>query len=347
MRILLNLLNFFPSIGGVENIGASLAAQFVKEGHQVTVWTSTENPADDDRDRFTFRVVRNPGRRTRLQLFHWCDVYMQAHFRWGPAKPLVALRRPWVVWNPDWYCAYGDWKRAVFQALAPTPRFVTNSRALAAFMPWRSRVIVNPYQDDVFFADERVRRTRDFLFVGRLVPDKGADIFLRALVLLQERSRNFTATVTGVGEQADALKQMAQEAGLEEAVRFTGPLTGSALADVYRSHRVTVVPSRWNEPFGIVALEAIACGCVVVGSSGGGLPEAIGPCGLTFPNGDEKALSQQLQVLLEHPEERESYLRDAPAHLDRHRPAHVAAQYLEELHALLGARGMSGTMARR
>lgn len=281
----------------------------------------------------------------RLRLFHWCDVYMQAQFfNWAAAIPLVALRRPWVVWNPDWNCVDGDWKRAVFQELAPTPRFVTNSQALAAYMPWRSRVIVNPYDDEVFFADERVRRTRDFLFVGRLVPEKGADIFLQALVLLQERSRNFTATVTGVGDRADALKQMAQEAGLEEVVRFTGPMTGSALADLYRSHRVTVVPSRWNEPFGIVALEAIACGCVVVGSSGGGLPEAIGPCGLTFPNGDEKALSQQLQVLLEHPEERESYLRDAPAHLDRHRPAHVAAQYLEELQVgLITARSQRRT----
>jgi Glycosyltransferase len=88
-----------------------------------------------------------------------------------------------------------------------------------------------------------------------------------------------------------------------------------------------VVPSRYDEPFGIVALEGIACGCLVVGSSGGGLKEAIGPCGLTFPNGDAVALTNLLDRLLADPGAGHDLLGHAPEHLARHSAAAVALSY--------------------
>ena len=59
--------------------------------------------------------------------------------------------------------------------------------------------------------------------------------------------------------------------GLERQVEFTGVLQGETLVRTLNAHRIMVVPSRTPEPFGVVALEGIACGCVVVGSEGGGL----------------------------------------------------------------------------
>jgi len=97
--------------------------------------------------------------------------------------------------------------------------------------------------------------------------------------------------------------------------------------------RILVVPSLWNEPFGIVALEGIACGLAVVGSAGGGLPEAIGPCGLTFPNGDAAALAARLAELLRRPGRIGELLAAAPAHLARHNPTAAARAYL----AVMGA----------
>jgi glycosyltransferase involved in cell wall biosynthesis len=96
-------------------------------------------------------------------------------------------------------------------------------------------------------------------------------------------------------------------------------------------HRILVVPSRWPEPFGIVALEAIACGCVVVGSAGGGLSEAIGPCGLTFPNGDGAALAHVLRELLGNPERVAELGTGGASHLARFSPSAVAKRYLEEM----------------
>ena len=90
-----------------------------------------------------------------------------------------------------------------------------------------------------------------------------------------------------------------------------------------------VLPSRWQEPFGVVALEGIACGCVVIASEGGGLKEAIGPCGATFPNGDVKALTHKLVDLLSIPEKVASYRVQAESHLSRHTKEEVANAYLQ------------------
>jgi len=94
------------------------------------------------------------------------------------------------------------------------------------------------------------------------------------------------------------------------------------------------VPSRYQEPFGIVALEGIACGCVVVGSEGGGLREAIGPCGLTFPNGDASALARCLAQLLRDDESVRALRRPAAQHLLRFRRAKVAGEYLRLMRSL-------------
>jgi glycosyltransferase involved in cell wall biosynthesis len=108
------------------------------------------------------------------------------------------------------------------------------------------------------------------------------------------------------------------------------------LTGILNEHRLMVVPSRWQEPFGIVALEGIACGCVVVGSEDGGLRDAIGPCGVTFPNGDAKALAQTLFRLLTDEGRLSGYRTGAEAHLSRHRKAEVAKSYLEVFARAIG-----------
>ena len=97
------------------------------------------------------------------------------------------------------------------------------------------------------------------------------------------------------------------------------------------SHEVMVVPSKWNEPIGIVALEAIACGCVVIGSEGGGLATTIGPCGLTYPNCDYRKLAQRIIEVLRLDGRLEPFTRNARSHLARYVPERICGEYLEEL----------------
>ena len=80
-----------------------------------------------------------------------------------------------------------------------------------------------------------------------------------------------------------------------------------------------------------MALEGIACGCVVVGSERGGLKEAIGRCGATFRNGDAADLARVLGELLRRPEADAEYLRHAEEHLAKHRSEEITAAYLAVL----------------
>ncbi len=136
-------------------------------------------------------------------------------------------------------------------------------------------------------------------------------------------------TIIGVGPEEGKLRELTRELGLDRQVTFAGEKSGEELAATLNRHQIMVVPSRWAEPFGIVALEGIACGCVVVGSRDGGLREAIGPCGLTFKNGDERELADCLRTLLLDPARKQTFQKEASAHLAKFRADGVANAYLQ------------------
>ncbi|HKP93989.1 MAG TPA: glycosyltransferase, partial [Chthoniobacterales bacterium] len=142
-------------------------------------------------------------------------------------------------------------------------------------------------------------------------------------------------TIAGDGPERATLEKQAADAGLQAQVEFVGSRSSNELAALLRRHRLLVVPSRWSEPFGIVALEAIACGCVVIGSSAGGLPEAIGPCGVTVPNGDVRALADAISHLLADPDKCDGLQQNAAEHLQRFTARRVASAYLEAMTSAL------------
>jgi len=120
-------------------------------------------------------------------------------------------------------------------------------------------------------------------FVGRIQPLKAPDVLLRAAARLLVRRPELRAKLvvlvvggaSGSGlEQPAGLRRLAAELGITDVVRFLPPRPGAALARVYRSADLVAVPSH-NESFGLVALEAQACGTPVVAAAVGGLPVAV------------------------------------------------------------------------
>ncbi len=319
MKLLLSSHAFHPSIGGIETASRLLAEEFVAAGHSVRVVTQT---ADSGERAFSFPLLRRPSPRALFAAVRWCDVFFHNNISLQTAWPLLVLRRPWVVTHQTWIPRaglVGKMKRFALRRACS----VAISRAVARDCGGPCAIIPNPYQDDLFRLLPDVARDRELIFVGRLVSDKGADILLRALSLLAQNGRRARLTIAGSGPEDSRLRELARELGVTEQVTFSGALAGEPLVRALNAHRILVVPSRWAEPFGIVALEGIACGCFVIGSEEGGLPEAIGPCGATFPNGDAAALAAQIERAVSVPP-----LHDARPHLARHRRGVVAAKYL-------------------
>jgi glycosyltransferase involved in cell wall biosynthesis len=206
---------------------------------------------------------------------------------------------------------------------------IAPSTALSRALPMPATVIPNPYDDGLFKKSiVTADRPHDVVFVGRLVPEKGVQNVLLALKLLNQRGLVLALTVVGPGPAAETYRELSRDLGLSSQVAFVGAASPRQIAEIYNTHKIAVVPSLWEEPFGLVALEAIACGCAVVGSVAGGLPEAIGPCGLTYATASPGELAYRLEQLMSEPRLVDTLQRYAPEHLARHTRLAVASRYL-------------------
>jgi glycogen synthase len=325
MRILIFSPAFSPRVGGLEAVMLMLANGFSARGHQVVVISTTP---DNTGQRFPFEVVRNPSTHEFVGRLRWCDVYLQGNVSLKGLWPWLFVGRPLILSHHGVYVGWpGILKRLVTRAA----RNISVSRYVAKHLPVASTVIANPYRDDVFRAVDGIERERDVACVSRLVSDKGVDVLLQALAKLADRGLRPTVTIVGDGPELPGLKSEAAALGLAEQVVFKGVRSGRELASTLNAHKLLVIPSRWEEPFGIVALEGIACGCTVVGTDGGGLPEAVGPCGVVIPRNDPDKLAQAIEALLRDPDRRAALQAMRPAHLRKHSQMKVIDAYLDVL----------------
>lgn len=331
MKILIYSPVFYPSMGGLETVIDILAHQFHQAGHEIKVVSQTP---DSSRKVFPFEVIRQPSFLELWQLTQWCDLFFQGSISLKGIWPVLLARKPLVVTHQTWYQRLDSrigWQDYLKLSVS---RFATNicaSSSLAKSLPAPSHVIPNPYREDVFYERPEIPRTQELAFLGRLVSDKGADLLLDALSLVKQAGLTPKLTIIGKGVEEANLRQQVERLNLTEQVKFVGAKFDQELAEILNSHQILVVPSRWAEPFGIVAIEGIACGCVVVGSDQGGLTEAIGNCGVTFPNGDANILAKILIDLLQNPDQLSHYRTQAANHLARHTASVIAQAYLEIL----------------
>jgi len=333
MKVLLYCPVFYPSVGGLEiNVGR-LAQGLHLAGDEVTVVAKTRHGGPEP---FPFRVVRNPGRWELLRLVRECDVFFQANVSLRGLWPLLFVRRPWVVSHHGWY-SRPDRSLAIQDRLK---RFllrwaisISVSQAVADDLETPSVVIANAYREELFRLLPDVPRTGELMFLGRLVSDKGVEVLIDALGRLAARGVRPGLTVVGDGPERPALQEQARRLGIDKQVCFLGIRHGEEVARLLNAHRILVIHSRYDEPFGIVALEGIACGCLVIGSRGGGLKEAIGPCGLVFDNGDAAGLADLLEAALADPDRLRPPSEAVAEHLVRHRSDQVLASYLAVLEA--------------
>lgn len=332
MKILMSSYAFPPSVGGLEEVSDILAHQFVELGHEVRVLTMTPSAAPD---RYPFEIVRRPSPLQLARSIRWCDVYLQQNISFRLGWPLLIFRRPWVVAMHG--TLFGDdgliaLKKFLKRLILRFARVTSCSAAMARGLRQKVTVIGNPYRSDLFrILPSSVVKPYDLAFLGRLVSDKGADRFVGALARLRRSGITPRALIIGGGPEESKLRAHVAAEKLSTQVTFTGIRRGERLVASLNQCRILVVPSLVEEGFGVVALEGIACGCIVIASAAGGLPEAVGPCGVTFPSGDVAALAERIEKLLGDEHEIAQLRARADAHLRRHAPRAVAEAYLSVL----------------
>ena len=128
-----------------------------------------------------------------------------------------------------------------------------------------------------------------FTWIGRIVPNKGLAEAVQAATLARVRLKIF-----GPVEDA-AYFAKAVEPYLKDGIEFYGHRTASVLRQEVAGARGALVTPLWDEPFGLVAAEALSCGTPVAGFSRGALPEVVGDCGWLVRSGDVSALAKALE----------------------------------------------------
>jgi glycogen(starch) synthase len=138
------------------------------------------------------------------------------------------------------------------------------------------------------------------LLLGRLVEEKGFDVALRSCVDVVRAIPDVRIVVAGDGLERTDLLVLVDELGLGDVVEWLGPVTIGDVPAVLDRSTVVVVPSRYEEPFGLVAVEAGLAGRPVVASRMGGLPEIVddGRSGLLVPPDDAAALAAAMLTVL-------------------------------------------------
>jgi glycosyltransferase involved in cell wall biosynthesis len=167
----------------------------------------------------------------------------------------------------------------------------------------RTQTIYHGIEDSLAAKPAPARATSpvQFAYLGRLIPEKGVDILLRAAAISQKSGRDFRLCIIGDGPQRRALEELAANLSLNRRVEFLGYRTGQQLIEALETVSVSVIPSRWEEACPLTAIEQMMRGLVIIASELGGTAEVVGDAGLKFPVDDADALAAHMSWVIDNP----------------------------------------------
>ena len=337
MKILFLSYAFSPAIGGIEASSELLADAFHRAGHEVRLMTMTP----DEASLFPYEVIRNPSVLDMIRQHTWADVVYENNpclrlgwprFFFG--KPSVIVLQTWIS-RPDGTITWLD--KLKFNWLKRANQVVAISQAVRQKC-WPNAIIIgNSY--DKSFSIRPVERQHNFVFLGRLVSDKGVELAIRAFSVIVSNKllpemAHATFTIIGRGPERAYLENLVTSLPSTNRIRFIGPLKGEELVLELNRHTFQFIPSVWEEPFGIVALEGIACGLIPIASNGGGLPDAVGKAGVVFERGDLASLVAVTTSLIQSSAQQAKCRAAAPEHLASFSADSITQQLLNELEAV-------------
>ncbi len=327
---------FWPSIGGVEVLSAQLLPAMQERGYEFIIVTSRHDNALSDEDewngiplyRFDFQTTLASQNlkgmltiRKRLadlkhdfkpDLVHiqYADPSVFFHLQTKMAHPAANM----LTVEALLYGATGadSLQTKAFNAMdwvvTPSQAVLDDTLELMPAITDRSSVIhpgsiVPAGRGDSPLSFDPPR----LLCLGRLVKDKGFDTALNAYATIVRQFPEARLVVSGDGPERAALEQQATDLGVAESVEFTGWVTDqldpTPILDLICSASVVMMPSRWREPFGLVALQGSQMGRPVVASRTGGLQEIIvhEETGRLFEKDNSQELANAVIALLADP----------------------------------------------
>lgn len=369
MRVLFWCELFRPDIGGLEIFGEQLIRRLEKKGFEFAVVTSRRGLVAPERETFEgIELHRYPFQQALqerdLPAAHRITSHLLEFLRaWKPDLIHLNTCGPSLFYFER--CVEKLRIPALFTLHSPVPDISKSNsllgRALLAcqavnavsqnmldcalkFCPeiaGRSSVILNGLEEPaeaptpLSFAPPRI------LGLGRMVKDKGFDIAIDAFALLRKRCPAARLVLAGDGPERAALEQQAVQLGLEDSVEFRGWVSPEAVPSIINAATSVIMPSRYPEPFGLVAVQAGQMARPIVASRAGGLPEIVldGETGMLVNQEDPVEMADALFRLISDPPGATKMGAQARSHVLRAFDITRMTREYEALYCRLGACG--------
>lgn len=338
MKIVIASHAFLPNIGGVSTSISILAKGFADAGHDVTVATLTPGPSDG----FAYEVMRRPRAARLTRLYTKADILILSNLALKLIYPLLFVRRSFALQHHS-ESAFGLSSSPLSfdvlrRAVLHRARHFMTSAYVGQRSGFESYEITRPFANSEYITPE-VRRPiaerRGLLFVGRLEEEKGVRYLLEQWPHMREILRVEELRIVGDGSLCSEI-QTRIAAGELSGVTLVGRLLQDATASEMGRAAFVIVPSLWAEPFGAVALEALAAGALVILTDRGGLPETTGQCGYFFDPDKKGSLDKALLAVSEafarqlaDPAERARYEARVHAHVGDFTPSSVVQKIIQ------------------
>lgn len=324
---------FWPHIGGVEVLIMELSRALKEQGHDPLVVTSQSRPDLPEKDSHNeIPIFRFPFQKALLRrnirdlmetvnkisllkeefapdLIHInsCQPSLFFHLHAKPKRPVAVLT---TIHEP---CAHAAGQNSLLGRLLQTSDWVAavslamldRARGLVPDITERSSVIYNGLPMPNLQPTPLPLDPPVLLCLGRVISDKGFDLAAKAFASIENRFPGMRLIIAGDGQAREGLEKLAVDLGIGEKVEFYGWISPEDVPALINKATLLLVPSRWREPFGLVALQAAQMARPVVAARVGGLPEIIvhQQTGLLFEKENSDALADRIAFLLERPKE--------------------------------------------
>jgi len=324
-------LSFYPKIGGQESIMLGLANYFATTGFSVSVLTETL--LGNENEIGHLQVIRKPVSIEWLKYYNASDYIFEAGLSLKTVGFGFLNKKNWSIIHHT-YLDHGKTWQGYFKNFLTlfTPNIVV-SDFLKSKIRGKSIVIPNFYSPNFKF--QATDRPNDCIFVGRLVSDKGIEFLMEAF---KNTPSHIKLTICGDGPLLGDLIKKIKELELEKRIEFLREVEPNKLPSILNTYKMLIVPSRWEEPFGLVALEGLACGCIVVCTNKGGLPEAAGANGVIVEYGNIKQLANTITTQINNYAIKKEMSTETDKHLLAHSLPIIGKQYYEVVKQSFGDR---------
>ena len=191
-----------------------------------------------------------------------------------------------------------NWREWIKQRIFTRTNNVFVSENLKLLSGLNGLVVCNGTSFPIDSAKNVNNRIGDFLYVGRLIPEKGVQTAILAFSVIVPLHDDLEFNIVGDGQSRLELEQVVMQLKIEKNVKFLGSIDEFGIRALLKTHKFLVFPSEWQEPFVLVAIEALTQGCIPIVADVGGILEACKNRAVAFESRNISQLAETLESSL-------------------------------------------------